>query len=71
MSQDNTALYVIGGLGLLYLFYKMSPTTIALQNQALESQAALQSQQISAAQNEANIQTGASLATSLANDFSM
>ena len=70
MAQDNTALYVIGGLGLLYLVSKMSPTAVAAQQAALQNAAALQSQSIAANANVQNVQTGANLITNLANDFS-
>jgi hypothetical protein len=70
MSGDNTALYVVGGLGLLYLISKMSPTAVAAQQAALANAAALQSQNIAANANMTNVQTGANLISDLANDFS-
>lgn len=70
MSQDNTLLYAIGGLGLLYLVYKTSPTAVAAQQAALANAAALQSQNITANANMQNVQTGANLVSDLASDFS-
>jgi hypothetical protein len=54
MKGDNTVLLVLGGLGLLWLISKSSPTAVAAQQQALASSANLQSQAISANQNIAN-----------------
>jgi hypothetical protein len=67
MKDDNTVLYVIGGLGLLWLLTKMSPTAVAAQQAALASTANLQSQAISANQNVANTATIAGAATGIAN----
>lgn len=68
--KDNTLLYVGGGLALLYLFMRSTPTAIAAQQNALNQAAALQSQAINANATQANINTGAQLLTNLANDFS-
>lgn len=70
MSQDNTVVYVIGGLGLLWLMSKMSPTAVAAQQAALANAAAIQSQNIAANANMTNVQTGANLIQNLADDFS-
>lgn len=70
MSQNNTALYIVGGLGLLWLVSKMSPTAVAAQQAALANAAALQSQNIAANANMSNVQTGANLIQNLADDFS-
>lgn len=70
MSQDNTALYVIGGLGLLWLLSKSTPTAVAAQQAALANAAAIQSQNIAANAQSQNIQTGANLIQNLADDFS-
>ena len=70
MSQDNTALYVIGGLGLLWLLSKSTPTAVAAQQAALANAAAIQSQSIAANAQSQNIQTGANLIQNLADDFS-
>jgi hypothetical protein len=69
MGKDNTVLYVIGGLGLLYLIMRSTPQAIAAQQAALQNAAALQSQAIQSGATQANIQTGANLLTNLANDF--
>jgi hypothetical protein len=67
MKDDNTVLYIVGGLGLLWLITKMSPTAVAAQQAALASTANLQSQQISANQNMANTATIAGAAAGIAN----
>lgn len=69
MSQDNTLLYVIGGVGLLWLITRNSPAVIAANNATLAQQAALQSQAIAANAQDTNIQTGANLVNSLVSDF--
>jgi len=67
--KDNTVVYVIGGLGLLWLLTKMSPSTQIAQQAALANAAALQSQALQTNATQQNIQTGANLLTNLANDF--
>lgn len=68
--KDNALIYVIGGLGLLYLIMRSTPTAIAAQNAALQSAAALQSQAISTQANESYANTAANLANELSSDFS-
>jgi hypothetical protein len=68
--SDNTPLFILGGLGLLYLVYKSSPTTVAAQQAALAQTAALQSQQIATNANIQYVNTGANLIDELAGDFS-
>ena len=70
MAQDNTVLYVVGGLGLLYLLMKNSPSSLAAQQAALASGANLTSQQIAANQNTANVAAISGAATAIASDFS-
>jgi len=70
MSQDNTILYVVGGLGLLWLLSKTSPQAQIAQQAALANAANLQSQALQSQATQTNIQTGANLLTNLANDFS-
>lgn len=67
--KDNTVIYVVGGVGLLFLLSKMMPQSAA-QAAAAAQTAALQSQAISAAANTSYANTAANLANELAGDFS-
>ena len=68
-NQDDTMLYVIGGIGLLWLISRSNPTVVAANQAALQQSAALQQAQIAATAQNQNIQTGANLVNSLISDF--
>lgn len=68
--KDDTLLYVIGGVGLLWLMSRMAPASVAAQNAALQQSAALQSQAINTNANISYANTAANLANQLATDFS-
>jgi hypothetical protein len=66
--NDNSVLYLVGGGLLLYFLSQREANSPAAINAAQQT-AALQAQQISANQQNQNIQTGAGLVNSLVNDF--
>ena len=69
-NNDNTMIYIIGGVGLLWLLTRnYSPAAVAANTAALQQTAALQSAQIAANAQTTNIQTGANLVSNLVDDF--
>ena len=68
--QDDTILYVIGGLGLLWLVTQLSPAAQSAQQEALAQAANLQSQAIQTGANVQNVNTVSNALQSIASDFS-